>query len=361
LFCFFDLFLTALFLFSILCSYTYFRRTPFFILFSGVFFRLTTKFRLDTTTGNGLEERLLASLRLQREQLSTLSDDVKQGFTSGYNRYDSNQITTNNIAYNSPGYTTHDTPSLATQLYITKEKVSSYIKKEHLQTISRNNEEQFTSDYISYDVNEITTHNHDEKLYDYETSDNPLATEQLDSSKDVMTHVQVHVHSEKINDKITPFTLAASIIDENRPEINVTHNIQSIDRSLTMVHKNTSLKVNNHTYYGPLQDVTRVGGEEDRYTSQIYDGYEMTMEQSLLDGSNNLNIFKYVFLFCFITLKLHAQDRRFILIDCFIIIMFSLKSHLCKKISVFRYKYINQFIEIGSHLFYQKRLVIQLS
>ena len=175
-----------------------------------------------------------------------------------------------------------------------------------MQTISHNNEQQFTSDYSSYDVNEITADSPDEKLYNYETFDNSLTTELLDSSKDVMTHVQVHVHSEKINDKITPFTLAASIIDENRPEINVTHNIQSIDRSLTMVHKNTSLKVNNQTYYGPLQDVIRAAGAEDRYTSQIYDGYEMTMEQSLLDGSNNLNIFKYVFLFCFITLKLHA-------------------------------------------------------
>jgi hypothetical protein len=276
------------------------------ILFYIYFFRTTPQFIQPTVKRNSLEERLLDYIRQLREHVSTAAYDVKQDFTESYTSHDSNQIYIKNNTDNFNTYAPPDQANMTIQFDLTKEKVTAYMKDEHLQPGTDTMAEQFIDDYTVYDASEITTDNLEEVTYQYTQNDELPMTTLLDENKAaVISSVHAHDGSQLLNDTIPPITM----MKENRSHLDIDNNKTLGDMVLYttsstndsyyngsnyMSPKNTSLMVLNKNYYGPLQDIIRHYSEPATPATHIYGGHEMTETSYTLQEATKVIIYKYV-------------------------------------------------------------------
>ena len=257
-----------------------------------------------------LEERLLDYISQLREHVSTATYDVKQEFTQSYTSHDSNQIYIKNNTDNFDTYAPADQVNMMIQLDLTKEKVTDYMKDEHLQAATDTIAEQFIDDYSLYDVSEITTDNLEEVTYQYTHNDDTSITTLLDENKaTVISSVHTYDSSELLNATITPSVFDMPMMNENRSHLDIDYNKTLDDRHLYTTSsindsydnrsnyirsKNTSLIVPNKNYYGPLQHIIRRHSQPVKPTTPIYDDHEMTETPHTLQAAHKVIIYKYV-------------------------------------------------------------------
>ena len=202
-----------------------------FILY--IFFRTTLQFIQPTVKRNSLEERLLDYIRQLREHVSTAAYDVKQDFTESYTSNDSNQIYIKNNTDNFNTYATPDQANMTIQFDLTKEKVTAYMKDEHLQPGTDTMAEQFIDDYTVYDASEITTDNLEEVTYQYTHNDDTSITTLLDENKaTVISSVHTYDSSELLNATIAPSVFDMPMMNENRSHLDIDYNKTLDDRHL---------------------------------------------------------------------------------------------------------------------------------